>query len=36
MKLLKKPSITETVRLQRQHWFGHVKRMEGNRTPTEY
>jgi len=29
--LLKKPSITETVRLNRLRWFGHVQRMEENR-----
>jgi hypothetical protein len=28
---LKKPTITETIRLHRLHWFGHVQRMEGNR-----
>jgi hypothetical protein len=28
---VKKPTITETVRLNRLHWFGHVQRMEGNR-----
>jgi hypothetical protein len=31
MQLLKKPTITETVRLNRLHWFGHVQRMEENR-----
>jgi len=27
---VKKPTITETIRLNRLHWFGHVQRMEGN------
>jgi hypothetical protein len=31
--LLKKPTITETVRLHRLRWFGHVQRMEENRIP---
>jgi hypothetical protein len=29
----KKPTITETIRLNRLHWFGHVQRMEENRIP---
>jgi hypothetical protein len=29
--MVKKPIITETVRLNRLCWFGHVKRMEENR-----
>ena len=33
MQVLKKPTIVETVRLHRLHWFGHVQRMEGNRIP---
>jgi hypothetical protein len=33
MQLLKKPTITETVRLYRLYWFGHVQRMEENRIP---
>jgi hypothetical protein len=33
MKLLKKPTITETIRLNRLRWFGHVQRMEENRIP---
>jgi hypothetical protein len=33
MQLLKKPTITERIRLHRLHWFGHVQRMEGNRIP---
>jgi hypothetical protein len=28
---VKKPTIIETIRLNRLHWFGHVQRMEGNR-----
>jgi hypothetical protein len=28
-----KPTITETIRLCRLRWFGHVQRMEGNRIP---
>jgi hypothetical protein len=28
---VKKPTITETVRLRRLCWFGDVQRMEGNR-----
>jgi len=28
---VKKPTITETIRLNRLHWFGHVQRVEGNR-----
>ena len=26
-----KPTIIETIRLNRLYWFGHVQRMEGNR-----
>ena len=33
MQLLKKPTIPETIRLNRLHWFGHVQRMEENRIP---
>jgi hypothetical protein len=33
MQLLKKPTITETIRLHRLQWFGHVQRMEENRIP---
>jgi len=29
--LVKKTTITETVRLNRLRWFGHVQRMEENR-----
>jgi hypothetical protein len=28
---VKKPTIIETIRLNRLHWFGHVLRMEENR-----
>jgi hypothetical protein len=31
MQWLKKPTITETVRLHRLRWFRHVQRMEENR-----
>jgi hypothetical protein len=31
--MLKKPTITETIRLLRLSWFGHVQRMEENRIP---
>jgi hypothetical protein len=31
--IVKKPTITETVRLHRLDWFGHVQRMEENRIP---
>ena len=30
---VKNPTIVETVRLNRLRWFGHVQRMEENRTP---
>ena len=30
---IKKPTIIETIRLNRIHWFGHVQRMEENRIP---
>ena len=33
MQWLKKPSIAETIRLNRLHYFGHVQRMEKNRIP---
>ena len=30
---VRKPTIIETIRLNRLHWFGHVQRMEENRIP---
>jgi hypothetical protein len=33
---VKKPTITETINLNRLHWFGHVQRMEENKFPKEY
>jgi len=30
---VKKPTIIETIRLNRLHWFGHVQRIEENRIP---
>ena len=30
---VKKPTIIETIRLNRLHWFGHVQRMDENRIP---
>jgi hypothetical protein len=31
--VVKKSTITETIRLNRLGWFGHVQRMEENRIP---
>ena len=31
--VVKKPTTTKTIRLNRLHWFGHVERMEENRIP---
>jgi hypothetical protein len=31
---VKKPTMIETIRLNRLHWFGHVQRLEENRIPT--
>jgi hypothetical protein len=33
MKLLKILTVTETIRLNRLRWFGHVQRIEENRIP---
>jgi DNA-binding HxlR family transcriptional regulator len=33
MQLLKKPTITKTIRLHRLHSCGHVQRMEENSVP---
>jgi hypothetical protein len=30
---VRKPTIIETIRLNRLHWFGHIQRMEENRIP---
>jgi len=32
-RVKKKPTIIETITLNRLHWSGHVQRMEGNRIP---
>ena len=34
--IVKKPSITETIRLNRLCWFGHVQRTEENKIPKNY
>jgi len=31
--IVKTPTMTETIRLNRLCWFGHVERMEENRIP---
>ena len=31
--MVKKPTITKTIRLNTLRWFGHVQRMEENRIP---
>jgi hypothetical protein len=31
--MVKKPNITEAIRLKRLRWFGHVQRIEENRIP---
>jgi len=34
--MVKKSTITQTIRLNRLHWFGHVHRMKENRIPEKY
>jgi len=34
--MVRKPTITEIIRLNRLCWFGHVQRMEENRIPKGY
>ena len=34
--MVKKPTITETIRLHRLRWFGHVQRMKKTESPKEY
>ena len=31
--MVKNPTVTDTIRLNRLHWFGRVNRMEENRIP---
>ena len=31
--IVKKPTITETIRLNKLRWIGHVQGMEENRNP---
>jgi hypothetical protein len=31
--MVKKPTIIETIQLNRLRWFGHVQRLEENRIP---
>jgi hypothetical protein len=31
--IVKKPTITETIRLHKLRWFGHIQRMKENRIP---
>ena len=33
---IKKPTITETIRLHRLHWFGHVQKWKKTGFPKEY
>ena len=33
--MVKKPTVTETVGLNRLCWFGHVQRVEENRIPSK-
>jgi hypothetical protein len=34
--VVKKHTVTETICLNRLHWFGHIQRMEENRIPKKY
>jgi hypothetical protein len=34
--MVKNSTITETIRVHRLRWFGHVQRMEENRIPQKY
>ena len=34
--MVKRPTITETIRLNRLWWLGHIQRMEENRIPKKY
>ena len=34
--MVKKPTVTDTISLNRLHWFGHVQRMEENRILKKY
>jgi len=31
--MVENPTITETIRLNSLHWFGHIQRMKENRIP---
>ena len=33
MQCLKNPTTTDTIRVNRLRWFGHVQKMEENRIP---
>jgi len=33
--MVKNPTITDTIRLNRLRWFGHLQRMEENRIPPQ-
>ena len=33
--MVKKPTVAETIRLNRLRWFGRVQRMEGNGIPPQ-
>jgi hypothetical protein len=34
--MVKKPTVTDTIMLNRLRWFGHEQRMEENRIPKKY